>query len=423
MDKISMKNIVLQQKEELRYLTSQQYQLRKPIEDPTPFINSGVIKLITGPRRAGKSTYALQLLQGKNFGYLNFDDKALLDRFDEDAVTQALAEVYPGYTHLLLAEVQNLDGWNLWVDKLKRRGTNLVITGSNAKMLSSEMATVLTGRYVELLMLPFSMKESLEFRNVKIVTNLPASKAELMLEIEAYMKYGGLPEINRTREITKSYAGSLFDSIILKDVAQRHRIRKTQDLYSLADYLISNYCTPLSYNNISEALGIGSVTTVKKFCDFLSEPYLFFFLPRFSSKLRQMKKAPQKVYVVDNAFILARSFELSSNTGRQLENTVFAELLRKGSRPGDSLFYYRTRNDREIDFAVRSGNQVRQLIQVCLDMSSVKTSERELKALAEASGELHCDCLKVITWDTDDTIDYNGKTIDIIPASKWFLQN
>jgi len=234
LDKISMKNIVLQQKEELRYLTSQQYQLRKPIEDPTPFINSVVMKLITGPRRAGKSTYALQLLQGKNFGYLNFDDKALLDRFDEDAVTQALAEVYPGYTHLLLDEVQNLDGWNLWVDRLKRRGTNLVITGSNAKMLSGEMATVLTGRYIELLMLPFSVKESLEFRNVKIVPDLPASKAELMLEIEAYMKYGGLPEINRT-----------------------------QDLYSLADYLISNYCNPLSYNNISEMLGIGSVTTVK----------------------------------------------------------------------------------------------------------------------------------------------------------------
>lgn len=393
LDKISMKNIVLQQKEELRYLTSQQYQLRKPIEDPTPFINSVVMKLITGPRRAGKSTYALQLLQGKNFGNLNFDDKALLDRFDEDAVTQALAEVYPGYTHLLLDEVQNLDGWNLWVDRLKRRGTNLVITGSNAKMLSGEMATVLTGRYIELLMLPFSVKESLEFRNVKIVPDLPASKAELMLEIEAYMKYGGLPEINRT-----------------------------QDLYSLADYLISNYCNPLSYNNISEMLGIGSVTTVKKFCDFLSEPYLFFFLPRFSSKLRQMKKAPRKVYVVDNGFILARSFELSSNTGRQLENTVFAELLRKGCRPGDSLFYYRTRNDREIDFAVRSGNQVRQLIQVCLDMSSAKTSERELKALTEASGELNCDCLKVITWDTDDTIYYNGKTIEIIPATRWFLQ-
>ena len=417
-----MKNIVLKQRAERDDLASRPYYFRKHIQDVAPYLETNVIKLITGPRRAGKSVYALQILSGKNYAYLNFDDTQLLGAFNEDAVMQALAEVYPGYEYLLLDEVQNLDSWDAWVSKLYRRGVNLVITGSNANLLSSEMSTLLTGRYVEIQILPFSLEETLKYREAPVNAELPDEKAKLFIEMDDYLKKGGYPEIVKNREIEQAYLTALFDSIILKDVAQRHKIRKITELYDLADYLISNYSNPLSYNEIAEELSLGSVTTVKKFCGYLAEPYLFFYLPRFNNKLKEMKKAPRKVYVVDNGLIYTRSFELSSNNGRQLENMVFIELLRRGYDLKKSLFYYRTSNDKEVDFVIRDGRKVTSLIQVSYDISKTKTRERELDALVKASEELKCDNLMLITWNHDGSVEYKGKSIRIISMDKWFIE-
>ena len=411
-----MKNIVIKQRAERDALASRPYYTRKHIQDVAPYLEANIIKLITGPRRAGKSVYALQILSGKNYAYLNFDDTQLLGSFDEDAVMQALAEVYPGYEYLLLDEVQNLDSWDAWVSKLYRRGVNLVITGSNANLLSSEMSTLLTGRYVEIQILPFSMEESLKYREAPIDAELPEEKAKLFIEMDDYLKKGGYPEIVKNREIEQAYLTALFDSIILKDVAQRHKIRKITELYDLADYLISNYSNPLSYNEIAGELSLGSVTTVKKFCGYLAEPYLFFYLPRYNNNLKEMKKAPRKVYIIDNGFIYTRSFELSSNNGRQLENMVFIELLRRGYNLKKSLFYYRTSNDKEVDFVTRDGRKVTSLIQVSYDISKAKTRERELDALVKASEELKCDNLLIITWAVNDRIEYREKSIRIVSA-------
>ncbi len=416
-----MKSIVLKQRAERDELVSRPYYPRQNIVDVNPYLESNVIKLITGPRRAGKSVYALQILSGKNYAYLNFDDGQLLSSFDEDQLMQALAEVYTDYEYLLLDEVQNLESWDEWVSKLYRRGVNLVITGSNANLLSSEMATLLTGRYVEIQILPFSMNETLDYRGVPMLPILPDERAKLSLEMEEYLVKGGYPETLKNREIEQGYLGSLFDSIILKDVAKRHKIRKTTELYDLADYLISNYSNPLSYNEIADELSLGSVTTVKKFCKYLAEPFLFYFLPRYDYKLKEMKKAPRKVYVVDNGFIYTRSFELSGNSGRQLENLVFVELLRRGYDPEKSLFYYRTRNDKEVDFVTRKGKTVTSLIQVSYDISKTKTKERELDALVRASDELKCDNLVLLTWERDETLDYKGKNIQVYSANKWFI--
>lgn len=414
-----MKNIVLKQRAERDGLASRPYYTRKHIQDVTPYLEANVIKLITGPRRAGKSVYALQILSGKNYAYLNFDDTQLLGAFDEDAVMQALAEVYPSYEFLLLDEVQNLESWDAWVSKLYRRGVNMVITVSNANLLSSEMSTLLTGRYVEIHLLPFSMEETLKYREAPVHAELPEEKAKLALEMDDYLKKGGYPEIVKNREIEQAYLSTLFDSIILKDVAQRHKIRKITELYDLADYLISNYSNPLSYNEIAEDLSLGSVTTVKKFCGYLAEPYLFFYLPRYNNKLKEMKKAPRKVYVIDNGFIYTRSFELSSNNGRQLENMVFIELLRRGYDLKKSLFYYRTSNDKEVDFVTRDGRKVTSLIQVSYDISKAKTREREFDALIKASEELKCDNLLLITWNQDDILSYENKSIKVLSIQNW----
>lgn len=418
-----MKTIVLQQKRELAHLLSQPYQRRHVMEHALTFVDAPIIKLITGPRRAGKSVFALQLLAERPFAYLNFDDATLLNNWDEDLVIEALAEVYPGYTHLLLDEVQNLDNWHLWVSKLKRRGANLVITGSNSKMLSAEMATALTGRYVEIGMLPFSLTEYLSFRHINTSPQLPEDRGLLLAEVDGYLRGGGFPEVATARNMVKSYVGTLFDSIILKDVAQRYRIRKTHELYGLANYLLTNYCNYFSFNDIAHALGIASVTTVTRFCDALAEPYLFYYLPRFNNKLKLMQRAPRKVYVSDNGFVLARSVELSANSGRLLENMVAIELLRRGWRMGESMFYYRTRNDREIDFVLRKPTGVEALVQVSYDISSPKTLQRETRALTEAAQELQCSQLIIVTWDCQQTLQEGKTTISIVPIVQFVDSN
>lgn len=404
-----MKTTILNQRAERDELLSRPYQQRHTKYDADELLQNPLIKLITGPRRVGKSVFALLMLQGKNFAYLNFDDNRLLEKWDEDLAMSALDDVYPDYDFMLLDEIQNLPNWDLWVSKLYRRGKNLIITGSNANMLSSEMATVLTGRYLQIEMLPFSLDETMRWKNIS--PDREEQSAQAIMLADDYMRNGGYPETIPARGITKNYLSTLFDSILLKDVAQRHNVRNTTDLYNLATYLLSNFCNPISANELAGELGLSSVATTKKFCDYLNEPYLFFYLPRFNNKLKLMNKAPKKIYVVDNGFVQSTAFNLSENLGRLLENQVFVELLRRGYIPGQTLFYYRTRNDKEIDFVTRKGAKVEQLIQVCYDMNSEKTRKRELDALVEAADELHCDNLLVITNSQEEKIEWKRTAI------------
>lgn len=412
-----MKSTIISQRNERDMLVARHYQNRLTGYDADSLLGNPLIKLITGPRRAGKSVFALLMLRGKNFAYLNFDDNQLLERWDEESVMAILDDVYPDYDYLFLDEIQNLDNWDLWVSKLYRRGINLIITGSNAKMLSSEMATALTGRYLEIRMLPFGLDETMSWRK-----NISKSNPNLLQEenvIDDYMRNGGFPETIPSRNITKSYLSTLFDSILLKDVARRHKVRNTGDLYNLASYLLSNFCNPLSATDLAQAVGLSSVATTKKFCGYLNEPYLFFYLPRFNNKLKLMSKAPKKVYVVDNGFVQGAAFNLSDNLGRLLENQIFVELMRRGYESGNTLFYFRSRNDKEVDFVVRQGVRVEKLIQVCYDLNSDKTRKREFNALIEASEELHCDNLAVVTSNHEETLYWKGKRIQVIPISKF----
>lgn len=416
-----MNTIIQNQRKERDELLARHYLMRKSNTDVKTLLDNPMIKLITGPRRVGKSTYALLMLQGKSFAYLNFDDNLLLSAWDEELVMKTLDEVYPNYEFLLLDEVQNLKDWDVWVSKLYRRGKNLVITGSNAKMLSSEMATVLTGRYLQVEMLPFSLTETIEWKGANINSISNAKQAEAVAIADDYLRNGGYPETIDMRSITRNYLSTLFDSIIWKDVAKRHNIRNITDLNNIALYLLSNFCNPLSANDIAKELSMTSVTTTRKFMDYLHEPYLFYYLPRFNNKLKLMKKAASKVYVIDNGFVAAKAFNLSENLGRLLENEVFVELLRQGYQVETSLFYYRSRNDREVDFVTRQGTHINQLIQVCYDMTSPKTEKREVSSLIECAGELKCNNLLIITNNEEREIHTDGYNIKVIPFIKYGL--
>jgi len=285
------------------------------------------------------------------------------------------------------------------------------------------MATVLTGRYLQIRILPFSFEEMLAYRDMTISFSTPAEKAELMLQMTDFMTNGGYPETINLRGVTQAYLGTLFDSVLLTDVAKRYNIRNISELYNLANYLIANFCNAFSINQLAGDLNIGSVHTAKKFMQYLAEPYLFHYLQRYNSKLKLIQKAAQKVYLTDTGFVAARAFELTKNHGRLLENVVFTELIRRDFSTAQSLFYYRTRNDREIDFICRKGSRITELIQVAYEISSEKTLKRELTALVEAADELKCENLLLITWDTEKVFEEKGRTIKAMPIWKWLIGN
>ena len=414
-----MKTIVLNQRKERDELLSRPYLTRRSSQDFDTLLNSHLIKLITGPRRVGKSTQALLMLRDKNFAYLNFDSQPLLDAWDANLVMRMLDDVYPGYDYLLLDEVQNLDAWDMWVSELYRQGKNLIITGSNAKMLSSEMATVLTGKYLQVEMLPFSLEELFDWNKLDLHHLMSEQDAECKVLTDDYLRNGGYPEVVASRQLVRSYLDTLFDSIVWKDVAKRHNVRNITDLNNLAVYLVSNFCNPLSANELSEELGLSSVNTTKKYMDYLHEPYLFYYLSRYNNKLKLMKKAPRKVYVVDNGFVAAKAFSVTENLGRLLENQVFIELVRRGYDTEKTMFYYRSRNDKEVDFVLRQGTHIERLVQVCYDMNSPKTEKREVDAIVECAGELKCDNLTIVTYDDERTIEKDGYKINVVPIAKF----
>ena len=416
-----LQETILQQKVERNKLIQIDYQPRCYHEQVEKYLKSNLMKLITGPRRAGKSVFSLLLLRGKRFAYLNFDDDKLLKEFDEEHIMQVLKEVYSDYDYLLLDEPQNLPNWDLWVSKLYRRGYNLVITGSNSNLLSSEMASLLTGRYLSIEVLPFSLRETLEYRKSNFNPALPEDKADFMLQVEDYFHYGGYPEIINNRDITESYLKTLFDSIIMKDIVRRYKVRKVEELYQFATYMISIFTSPFTYSSITEELGLSSKTTVQKFCTYLKNCYLFFYLPRYNHKLKLMQKAPQKVYIVDNGFLSSSAFQISENKGRLLENLVLLEFIRRKYEIGKNLFYYRNQSDKEVDFVVRENNVVRQLVQVCWDMSNPKTQKREIGSLMACAKDFPNGELFVITWNEQKEITMNDKIIHVIPYYKWCL--
>lgn len=410
-----MKTIILNQRKERDELVSRPYLMRRNNQNVEVLLKSPLIKLITGPRRVGKSTQALLMLRNKNFAYLNFDNNSLLEAWNPELVMRMLDEVYPDYEYILLDEVQNLESWDLWVSQLYRMGKNLVITGSNAKMLSSEMATVLTGKYVQIEMLPFSLEEFFDWNQLDLHSPKSEQKTDFILLTDDYLKHGGYPEVVALRQLSHSYLDTLFDSIIWKDVAKRHKVRNITDLNNLAMYLVSNFCNPISANDLAKELGLSSVNTTKKYMDYLHEPYLFYYLSRYNNKLKLMQKAPRKVYLVDNGFITSKSFSLSENLGRLLENQVFIELLRRGYDVEKTMFYYRSRNDKEVDFVLRKANKVETLVQVCYDMSSPKTEKREVESIVECAEELNCNNLIIVTYNDKRVIEKKDYKINVVP--------
>lgn len=420
-----IKTILLQNKLEMQEFYEDNYIERDNLSIATSEINSSLIKIIIGPRRAGKSTFAFLLLKDKKVGYLNFDDDNLLRIENLDTIIEGIHEVYGDVEYLFFYEIQNLSNWELFINKLKRRKYKIILTGSNANLLSQDIATVLTGRYILYEILPFGLAEYLKFNKISVSENdfhLPKKKAKILEHAEKYLLDGGYPEILKEDINPINYLSTLFDATLFKDIVTRYNLRNPTKLKELAYYLVSNFTSLFTYNSLAKNLKYNSVETLEKYVSYLESSYLFFTLNRFSFKFKEQNNSPKKIYIVDNGLVKSKAIRFSKDYGRFLENAVFVELLRKKFIVNENLFYYSCRNGKEIDFIIKDLTEVIEIYQVSYSIENEMTRDREISALITASKELNCDELFLITWNEEDIIELNNNiNIQVIPFYKWVL--
>jgi len=432
-----LKDIVSNQKLQKEQLLTLSYIGRAKEPFAKKWLDSNLIKVVLGPRRAGKSVFSLMLLKDRPFMYFNFDDEVLSSAggIATDELMKELHAAYGQVKTVLFDEIQNLAGWELFANRLHREGYNLVLTGSNAHLLSKELATHLTGRHMPIEILPFDFSEFLRAKKFQISEEygaLPQQRGELLNLMEKYLVNGGFPEVAVNNVDSKDYLEVLFDALVFKDVVKRHRVKFSTQVANLGGHLINNFANLYTIRKILEILNLKSASTIEKYIKYLEEAYLIFSLLRYSPKSIQRIKSPRKVYAVDNGFITAKAIQHSPDKGKLMENLVFIELVKRGVKPNRDLFYYKTRNDREIDFVVKNGIDATELIQVCYESINSDVEQRETKALFEAGGELSAKGgsasggkvpkLTVITWDEKRTVEKDGVTIHFKPLWDWLLE-
>ena len=422
-----LKAAVSKQKQDKERLLSLPYIERTKEKDTRKWLSSDLIKVILGPRRAGKSVFALMLLKDQLFAYFNFDDESIPgeEKIDLDELMTELKLAYGDTKYILFDEIQNLPNWELFVNRLHRAGYNLVLTGSNASLLSKELATHLTGRHIPIEILPFNFSEILKAKQYEVTPDklsLPEEKAKLLEYMTQYMTSGGYPEVVTKGVDPRGYLDVLFDAVLFKDVVKRHKVRFSEQIASLGSYLINNVSGQYGAKKLANILEFKSQVTLEKYLGYLTEAYLIFPLIRHSTKAGMRLRSSKKTYVVDNGFVTAKAVQHSPNTGKLMENLVFTELVKKGNQPGRELFYYKTRNDREIDFVLKKGYQVMELIQVCYDITDADVEQREVKALVEAGKELNVSKLTVLTWNEKRTVEKDNMTIQFRTLWEWLLE-
>src|SRR3989338_8557255 len=426
MQKGLLKTIVSKQQTEKEILLSLPYVERTKAEQGKKWASSTLIKVVLGPRRAGKSVFSLMLLKDQDFAYFNFDEPALVgEKLDLYALMDELRALYVDTKYVLFDEIQNLPSWELFVNRLHRQGYNVVLTGSNANLLSMELATHLTGRHFPIEILPFDFNEFLRAKNFVVDSesaSLPQKRGELFKLMEEYLASGGFPEVVLKNQRPLGYLDVLFDAVLFKDVVKRHKVRFSEQIDQLGSYLINNVSGRYSTRRLANILKFKSDVTLERYLSYLIEAYILFSLSSYSVKAGERLKSPKKIYVVDNGFVSAKAIQHSPDKGKLMENLVFTELVKRGAKPNRELFYYKTRNEREVDFILKQGHVVTELIQVCYGSVSPDVEQRETKALFEASGELNVKKLTVLTWDEKREVKKDGNVIQLKPLWEWLLE-
>ncbi len=421
-DKRVIEQVLAEQYQELQELN--ELRLCKRKEEELVEIDSTMAQVVIGVRRCGKSTLCYNVLKehSKEFAYVNFDDERFenMKASDLNDVLETLYKIYGDFKYLFLDEIQNVEGWHLFVNRLLRQRMHLLITGSNAKMLSSELATHLTGRHDQIELFPFSFAEYCDANDVDVKS--PTTKAEAFRRaaFDEYLKQGGFPELLVKKNKTR-YINNLVESILKRDIEQRYKIRYRAAFEQLARHLLNIAPAITVEDDLAKMVGIQSHHTVRNYINYLEEAYLLLGIHRYSQKSRK-RLTDEKVYAVDVAFMDGRIDAFAGeNLGWRLETLVYVELLRRNRPVSKDVYYYKNDRGYEADFVVCKNNKVEEIYQVSYDISKESTREREIRGLMAASKGTKCNNLYLITDFQREEVMVDGKLVKIIPAYEWML--
>ena len=399
-------------------------------------LEASTICIVKGVRRAGKSSAIFKYIESigrtKNALMLNLEDPRLPQDLDSGFLMDALdaysAAINPrGPSLVVIDEAQHAKGWERFARYLvEAKGIKCIVTGSSAALLSEEYATTITGRHIDIEMFPLSFEEFLSFRGIGASSelNMVKNRYRIRHALEEYITYGGFPEvvISNDKRVKTELLRNYFNDILIKDIARRYKIKLYGQLEAIAKDYLSNIGSRLSLRSISESYNIG-LHTVERFSQYMSNAYLLFYVSRFNFSKRAQGRSIKKVYTIDNGLYSTLGFRFMEQRDKLMENLVAIKLMVNVSRRRSiEVYYWQDSLQREVDFVVKDGERVKQLVQVSYDISAKETMRREVGALLRASKELRCNSLLIITWDYENEIKESGKRIRCVPLWRWLLE-
>lgn len=413
-----LKQIILEQ-QEILHAQNKRY-VQRYIADE--WLQTSEILIISGIRRCGKSVLMQQIrdrLVEKDF-FFNFDDERLanfkLDDFQK--LQECFVEFFGEQHTYYFDEIQNIEGWERFVRRLYNAGNKIVITGSNARMLSRELGTHLTGRYIQVEIYPFSFQEYLAMNEIPVNAKTlytTTGRATMVKSFVKYMECGGFPKFLQDGSV--SYLTSLYESIIYRDILTRNGLTNEKEMQELMFYLASNATKRVTYSSLGKVVGIQHPDTIKNYLEYIQQTYLISQLFRYDPSVKKQMMSPKKIYFVDNAIIKRIGFNATENNGVFLENLVFIELKRRGW----DVYYYADK--KECDFIVRKGLHISDAYQVTLKMDSPQTREREIAGVREAMQAYSLSKGYILTFEGKETINFDdGTIVEVVPVWEWILQ-
>lgn len=431
MDELKLKSLILNHKERLFNTESLIY--RNILDRITKELDSREIIFISGLRRSGKSSLmsliASKLLGERNIKrenllFLNFEDERFINftHHDFDKVLQIYKEIEApeGKTYLFFDEIQNIEGWERWVNRLYEfEDCKIFITGSNASLVSSDVSSVLTGRNRQVQLHPFSFKEFLASKNEAFEDRdllLQKNKVKIKRAFYQYLNLGGFPEVIKNEDVT--LAEQYFKDIIYRDVIASHKLRNIKELRELCLHLITNTGSISSYDSLKKTIDAKNTSTIKNYIAILEDVYLIRSLSKYDFSIKKQIYNPDKYYVSDIGFYNAVGFSFSENYGKKLENIVYQELIRRNKE----IFYWKSIKGNEVDFLVRKGTKVIEAYQVTYYLNK-ENIERELSGLVHCRDEFGDIKMVLLTNEQEEIIDYQGINVKLFPIWKWLLTN
>lgn len=418
-----IERVLLEQQDELETLEGEVL-IHRPEEDLIN-LKSKLAQVVIGVRRSGKSTLCFNALRkaGVHYAYVNFDDERLAELATEDLdnVLQTLYKIYGEFDYLFLDEIQNIDGWPLFVNRLLRQKIHILITGSNAKLLSTELATHLTGRHHKIELFPFSFKDWCVIKELDYSRLTTRNRGLLSKAYEEYFRQGGFPELISGEENPREYITTLTSSIINQDIKRRYKIRNIDALERLAHHILNETPTIIVKDTLQDVIGIKSERTLGNYLLYLNQTYLISTINKYSTKSRERTRG-EKSYAIDVAFMDKRENAFSGeNLGWRLETIVYLELLRRKAATGNDIYYFKNRSS-EADFVVCEGNKTLAVYQVCHDIAKEKTRKREIKGCIEGANATNCKNIFLITDHESEIIEESGYTIQVVPIWEWLIK-